>query len=85
MKYPDNVKRVEEFSAENNQAAYQEAMELAISFADDYLSNPNTGLTTVQLSSLNGPNGAISFDTSKSIVKRSMLEHLLSLASENVE
>ena len=57
-------------------------MSMAEKFADDYLSNPETGLTTVQLLSLNSPDGLISFDASKAVVKRSMLEHLLNLASE---
>ena len=78
IKYPDNIRRVEEFYAENNQAAYQNAMGLAKSFADDYLSNPDTSLTTVQLLSLRCSDGYVPFDASKSVVKRSMLEHLSS-------
>jgi len=60
-------------------------MTIAEKFADDYLSNPNTGLTTVQLTSLKCSDGEISFDASKSIVKRSALEHLLAFASTETE
>ena len=83
VKYPDYVRRTEDFSADNTQTAYQNAMNLAEEFADDYLSNPETDLTTVQLLSLNGPDGLVSFDASKAIVKRSRLEHLLAYASES--
>ena len=83
VKYPDFVREQKAISADSPQVAYKNAMSLAGKFADDYLSNPETGLTTVQLLSLRGPDGDVSFDASKSVVKRSMLEHLLSLASES--
>ena len=83
VKYPDNVERTETLDADSPQVAYQNAMGLARNFADDYLSNPDNGLTTVQLLSLSNSDGDVSFDASKSVVKRSMLEHLLSLASES--
>ncbi len=78
VKYPDEVERTETVFADNQQEAYQNAMLIVKKFADDYLSNPNNGLTTVKLLSLIGSEGAVSFDTSNSIVKRSTLEHLLS-------
>ena len=84
VKYPDYERRNEKISADSHQVAYTEAMSIAEKFADDYLSNPNTGLTTVQLLSLNCSDGAVSFDAPKAIVKRSMLEHLLAHASESV-
>ncbi len=83
VKYPDYERRTETLSADGPQVAYQNAMSMAGKFADDYLSNPETGLTTVQLLSLRGSDGDVSFDASKAVVKRSMLEHLLSLASES--
>lgn len=83
VKYPDYERKNETLSADSPQVAYQNAMDLAEKFADDYLSNPDTGLTTVQLLSLKDSGGDVSFDASKSVVKRSMLEHLLSLASES--
>ena len=83
IKYPDIVREEKTISAESPQVAYQNAMGLAGKFADDYLSNPETGLTTVQLLSLRGSDGNVSFDASKSVVKRSMWEHLLSLDSES--
>ncbi len=83
VKYPDFVREQEAISADSPQVAYQNAMGLAGKFADDYLSNPETGLTTVQLLSLRGPDGDVSFDASKSVVKRSMLEHLLAFASKS--
>ena len=82
VKYPDYVREQKVILADSPQVAYQNAMNLAGKFADNYLSNPDTCLTTVQLLSLNGPNGTVSFDAFKAIVKRSMLEHLLALASE---
>jgi len=82
VKYPDYVREQKVILADSPQVAYQNAMNLAGEFADDHLSNPDTGFTTVQLLSLNGPDGAVSFDASKAVVKRSMLEHLLALASE---
>lgn len=81
VKYPDYIRRTEKISAENPQVAYREAMSIAGKFADDYLSNPETGLTTVQLLSLNGPAGTVSFDASTAVVKRSMLEHFLAVHS----
>lgn len=83
VKYPDNVERTETLSADNSQLAYQNAMGLAGKFADDYLSNPDNGVTTVQLLSLRNSEGDVPFEASKSVVKRSMLEHLLTLASES--
>ena len=82
VKSPDNVVRTEKINADNSGVAYQSAMILAGKFADDYLSNPQTGLTTVQLLSLNSQNEVVSFDASKSIVRRSMLEHFLPQAQE---
>ncbi len=84
IKCPDNVERTETLLADTPQVAYQNAMSMAGKFADDYLSNPNNGLTTVQLLSLRSSNGDVPFDVSKSVVKRSMLEHLLLIfASES--
>lgn len=82
VKYPDREKRTESFDVDNSQLAYREAMIIAEKFADDYLSNPDTELTTVQLTSLKCPDGDVSFDASKSIIERSVLEHLLALTSE---
>jgi len=82
VKYPDFVREQKVIPADSPQVAYQKAMDLAGKFANDYLSNPTTDLTTVQLLSLSGPNGDVSFDASKAVVKRSMLEHLLALDLE---
>ena len=73
VKYPDFVRKQEAISADSHQVAYQNAIGLAGKFADDYLSNPETDLTTVQLLSLRGPDGDVSFDASKSVVKRRIL------------
>src|SRR3989338_5785995 len=79
LKDLDYVRRTEEISADSPEMAYDLAMVQARRFANDYLSNPETELTAVQLLSLNGPNGlVVPFDASKAIVKCSMLEHLLS-------
>ena len=56
-------------------------MSIAREFADDYLSNPDNGFTTVQLLSLRGGED-VSFDASKSVVKRSMLEHFVDSVSK---
>ena len=78
VKSPDYIRKTEKISANTSEDAYQSAMTLAEEFADNHLSNPETGLTTVQLLSLRGPDGAVSFDASKAVVELSMLEHLLS-------
>ena len=83
VKYPDYVREEKTFSADSPQVAYQNAISLATKFADDYLSNPDNGLTTVQLLSLRSSDGDVSFDASKAVVKRSMLEHLLATSSES--
>nr|MBI4156308.1 hypothetical protein [Candidatus Woesearchaeota archaeon] len=85
VKDPDYVRRTEEISADSPEVAYDKAMVEARRFANDYLSNPETELTAVQLLSLNGPNGFVSFDASKAIVKCSMLEHLLSSINKSNE
>jgi hypothetical protein len=82
LKSPDNVDRQETIIADGPEAAYKRAMAMATEFAEDYLSNPETGLTTVQLSSLRGPNGNVLFYAPGSIVQCSMLEHILALPSE---
>ena len=76
-KHPDYVEEQKRFSAETPQDAYDHAMALAREFAEDYLSDPYTGLTTVRLLSLSGPNEDVPFSASKAVVKRSGLEHLL--------
>jgi|SRR3989344_3186275 len=69
--------------ANNSEEAYKEAMTQATRFADDYLTNPKTDKTTVQLLSLEGPEGRLFFDASKSIVERTTLDHLLKIALES--
>jgi len=83
IKYPDYVREKKTFSADSPQIAYQNAMGLARKLADNYLSNPNNGLTTVKLLSLRSSEGNVPFDALKSVVKRSMLEHLLALDYES--
>ena len=78
VKYEDYVRIQAVIHGDSPQVAYQNAMGLATKFADDYLSNPDTSLTTVQLLSLRCSDGYVPFDASKSVVKRSMLEHLSS-------
>lgn len=82
VKYPDRQERTERIVADTPQAAYQNVMSMAEKFAYDYMSNPENGLTTVRLLSLRGSDGPVPFDAQKSVVRRSMLEHLLALASE---
>lgn len=79
VKYPDYDRRTEKISADSHEFAYQKAIDIAKKFADDYLSNPETGFTTVQLLSLKGSNENVSFDASEAVVRRSMLEHLSSV------
>lgn len=80
---PDSVTEREKIQAENPQEAYRKAMDLASRMAKDYLSNPDTGITKVQLQHLFDPNYAsVPFDPSKSIVRCSVLEHLLALATK---
>lgn len=82
LKDSDYVETNEIISAETPEAAFGEAMKYARKFADDYLSDPETGLTTVRLVSLKGPPGNVSFNSKNAVVQRSMLEHILALASE---
>ena len=79
--YPDYVRKQKVISADSPQTAYQNAMDLAKEFADDHLSNPDSGFTSVQLLSLTSPDGDVSFDASKSIVKKSWMDHIAGLVS----
>ena len=79
LKDSDYVELTEQFSEENDNDALRISLIRARKFADDYLSDPETGLTTVRLLSLVGPNGNVSFDSESAVVKRSVLEHLLTL------
>ena len=56
---PDYVKRSEPLTAETDREAYQDSMAMARTFAVNYLSNPNTGLTRVELLSLKSPEGDV--------------------------
>ena len=55
-RYQDSTERVELIDAESDIEAMVKALRLAGSFAVDYLSNPDTGYTTVMLSSLKDRN-----------------------------
>lgn len=79
VKYPDYIEMEENFKASDDNDSVEKAMEKANEFADNYLSNPSTGKTTVTLLSLYGSNGNIKFDKNKSIVEKSIFEHLLML------
>lgn len=76
VKYPDQYEIARDFEAEPADA-YSFAMKIAKDYADDALSNPETGKTVVGLVSLRGSNGAVEFDKKKAVVETSMLEHLL--------
>ena len=78
IKYPDQYEIERHFEAEPADA-YALAMKIAKDYADDALSNPDTGKTVVELVSLRGPNGAVEFDRKKAVVETSMLEHILML------
>lgn len=82
LKQPDNTHRTEYISSPNPQDAYIKTMELATDHANNYLSNPETGYTTVKLVSLVGPEGNIPFDPFKSTVRRSMFQHMIAVISE---
>lgn len=77
VKYPDYVEERTLLPAKNDCEAFEEAMAQARLFAQDYLSDPEAGLTTVQLLRLTGPTGAIAFDPRRAIATCSMLEHFL--------
>lgn len=81
VKIPDYAKEERIILADSPQEARQKAMGLAGEFADNYLISPETGLTTVQLLSLRSPDGDVPLDVSRSVVKRSTLDHLCSLLS----
>ena len=83
VKYPDYTERTEKISAVSPQDAHKNAMDMAGNFVVSYLSNQDKGVTTVQLLSIRGSDEDSSFDGSKSVVKRSMLDHLLALDFES--
>lgn len=76
IKYPENLEKTETFDAESFQVAYTVAINLAGKFADSYLSNPETGLTTVRLLSLRDSNGEIPLSHLKTVVQGKSLESL---------
>ena len=62
--------------------AFHSAMMRARQLAQDHLANPNTGRTTVALSSLLGPGGiVIPFDKSKAVATRHSLASLFGSAT----
>ena len=77
VKYSHLVNLTEQITAENNEGALRHALSQAKKFADNYLSDPETGFTTVKLLSLYSEDGDVEFDREKAVVKRSMEEHLL--------
>ncbi len=89
LKEPDTDLRREKLNADSPEKAFSLAVDKAIYFARDYLSNPNTGMTTVKIvcfhDSLSNPlsqkplnkNPGLQFDEGRAIVKSSTLEHLL--------
>ena len=81
VKYPDFERRVELFHTETPEDAYRMAMQRADEFAMNYLSNPDTGLTTVRLLSLSSPKENVPFDASEAVASRTTGEHLLALVS----
>lgn len=84
IKYPDQYDIKRDFEAEPADA-YAFAMKIAKDYADDALSNPDTGKTVVELVSLRGPNGAVEFDRKKAFVETSMLEHFLMFVDSKKE
>ena len=80
--FPDYLEITERIITDNPKNAYIDAMRYTKKLADDYLSDTDTGFTTVRLLELTGYNGNISFDSTKAIVKTSMLEHFLIIISE---
>lgn len=79
QKRPEQVEITEEITAESPEDAYRKSNKLAIEYADNYLSNPVTGRTIVQLMHLEGPEGEIQFDHAASFIERTTLDHLLSI------
>ena len=80
VKTPDYSEVKAYIHAMDKTASFNEAMNQAKRMSMDYLSDPNTGLTTARLLKLhNSQGGNIPFDSSKAVAKSSMLEHILSL------
>ena len=82
VKHSRLVDLTEQITAENDEDALRHALRQAKKFAKSYLSDPETGFTTVKLLSLYSEDGDVEFDREKAVVKRSMEEHLLALTSE---
>lgn len=79
VKSPDYVELRETLDAKCHSKALMAAMKRANFFADDYLSDPETGLTTVRLLQLRYKGQDISFDSERAVVRRSELEHLIAV------
>ena len=89
LKYSDYVERIEHFDTKDDAKALNYALRLAREFSGDYLSDPETDLTTVKLLILKGRNGNalsqqplnensdVELESGCVIVKCSMLEHVL--------
>ena len=93
FKYPSYIEESEEIEAANEFEAMSKAVERARVFAMDYLSNPETEMTTVCLLSLKDFSGnklqqrtlidKIDFnENDNAVIKCSMLEHILDLLRE---
>lgn len=83
LKSSDYVEREERFSADTFISAVIQASKLATSFADDYLSDPQTDYMTVRLLSFFEEKRELKFDK-EMVVRRSTLDHLLNTATEEI-
>ena len=96
VKYPDRILVREEFEADSQDNARINALRIAARFARDYLSNPDTGYTAVEIVSIRDRDGNIvsqepllekirglEFKKGCAVIKCSIEEHLLMLALED--
>jgi len=77
--YPETTTKTEDISAENLEDALEKALDIAEKFADNHFCNPLTNETTVQILSLQDPDGIVPLNYDKAVITKSALEHALEL------
>ena len=89
VKYSDYISVTEKISADSPTFAMKKAINRAAYFSNEYLSNPDSNLTTVKLLCLKDPKGEhvnqlslnkdsrIEFEQGCAVIKCSSLEHML--------
>ena len=77
LKSPIEETRTEIILAPDEPQAYVCAIRLAEDFSNNYLSDPNTGLTRVELLALTSGADLVDLGQKERVVSRSWIEHIL--------